>query len=132
MSALATVEGKCEQLVIGGEDLTSICKGVILNTAYKSGRTGFLFVATNKAIVTFSGVDSPAVGDEASSRLDGIILSRLSQDKPNPVGIPARGACLYGNPYRGPARITCTAETDQGPFRASFLSDGKPPRVDKF
>jgi hypothetical protein len=60
------------------------------------------------------------------------ILFAVSASDAQPMTIPARGNCSYSNPYIGPARINCSALTQNGQFSASFLSDGREPSSQAF
>ena len=131
LHALAIMNGQCTQLTVAGKDSTPVCLGKITNTMYKTGRSGFIFMAGDVAVVTFSGMDTPARGDQATVHLDAIIFTLVGTGTP-PNDIPATGSCTYTNPYAGPSRIQCTASTEAGRFSASFTSDGKEPDYRQF
>lgn len=131
LAGIAILNGSCTQLTVGGKDATHACEGKITNTMYKTGRTGFIFMVGDLAVVTFSGADSPAKGDHASVRLDKIIFTLVGTGTA-PNVIPATGSCSYTNPYAGPSRINCSASTKDGKFSGSFVSNGAEPDIQRF
>jgi hypothetical protein len=132
LAYLATMKGACSRLVMGGQDLSGACQPQILNQVYRSGRTGFTFVAGDKAIVSFSGMgqdqthDNP---DEANQPIDKVTFTQIGADT---KAEPATGVCSYTNPYKGPSTVKCVAKTARGEFSATFVSDGAEPAVTKF
>ena len=131
LHAIAMMDGKCAQLTFAGQDGTQRCEGKITNTVYKTGRSGFTFLIGDLAVITFSGADSPAKGDQATVRLDKVIFTLIGTGtKPNVI--PASGSCTYTNPYAGPSRINCSATTGDGKFSGSFVSNGQPPDIQEF
>jgi hypothetical protein len=131
LSAIAIMNGRCSQLVFAGKDATRACVGKITNTMYKTGRAGFVFMAGDLAVITFSGADSPARGDQATVRLDKVIFTLVGMGT-EPNAIPATGTCTYTNPYAGPSRINCSASTKEGKFSGAFVSDGAEPDIQRF
>jgi hypothetical protein len=125
------MNGTCQRLIIAGNDASSSCQGKLTNTMYRTGRSGFTFLAGDVAVVTFSGADSPAKGDQAVIRLDKVIFTLVGTGtEPNVVN--ATGSCSYTNPYAGPSHVSCSASTKAGRFSASFVSDGAPPDLQEF
>jgi hypothetical protein len=131
LQAVAILNGNCTQLSFAGKDATRACVGKITNTMYKTGRTGFVFMAGDLAVITFSGADNPAQGDQATVRLDKVIFTLVGTGT-EPNVIPATGNCRYTNPYAGPSRITCSASTKDGKFSGAFVSDGAEPDIKEF
>lgn len=129
VDSVATLSGTCAQLVVEDKDVTSRCRGAIVNAAYKSGRSSFMFVATDVAVASFNGRDTPAKSDDAMIEVDRITLSYLKGDKQPPMAIPATGVCVYSNPWVREAKVVCTATTERGTFSAIFVSDGTPPKT---
>jgi hypothetical protein len=132
VNSLARFSGHCENLVLGDDDLSSQCDGVLLNTHYEDGRSGFTFVARDVTSATFSGPDHVAAGDEATVELDRVVFLSLHLKEATPVTLPATGSCVFSNPDIGRAKVTCTARTGRGGFRASFVSNGLPPKIERF
>lgn len=131
LRAVAMMHGTCGKLVMAGEDVSEGCQGLITNTMYKTGRTGFVFTAGDVAVVTFSGAGAPAQGDQASARLDKVIFTLIGTGT-EPNVLPATGTCTYTNPYAGPSRINCSATTKIGRFSGTFVSDGEEPDIKQF
>lgn len=134
LSGFAVLNGTCQRFIMAGKELTKACDGKVINTMFESiGRTGFAFVTHSSTTVTFSGVDTPAKGDQAQSIVDRVIVT-IENSESDPLAVEpdvleATGSCTYTNPYVGPSHINCSASTKEGPFSASFVSDGSPPDV---
>ena len=132
LAGVIILKGDCSRLTMAGNVASPYCKGMATNTSYKTGRSGFVFLAVDSAIVTFSGKDNPAVGDNASITLDKVIFSLVGLGTA-PNSINAKGTCTYSNPVGGRrARIVCNATTTSGAFNATFVSDGSEPDVKEF
>ena len=56
--------------------------GKVINSMYKTGRSGFIFTARDFAVVTSSGADSPAKGDQATICLDKVIFTLIGTSTP--------------------------------------------------
>jgi hypothetical protein len=136
LDGFAVMNGTCRRLIVAGKDLSKDCMGKVTNTMYEStGRTGFLFVTrSGNVVVNFTGMDTPAVGDHAASVLDHVIFTqgKTGSKRAEHNGYRATGTCTYTNPYAGPSHINCSASTKKGLFSASFVSDGKPPGIERF
>jgi hypothetical protein len=131
LAGLAMLNGTCSKLVVAGHDESEACVGKLSNTIYRTGRTGFVFVAGDTAVVTFSGMDTPVKGDVGSVRLDHVIFGLMGTGT-DPNSLTATGSCRYTNPYAGPSHVDCTASTKIGRFSASFVSDGEGPDMQRF
>lgn len=118
------LDGNCESLVLDGEDISADCKGSIMQVTYDIGRVG-LYAFSGDHIVTFSGQSDEVVGAEIHHHLDQFILGHTGRD---PRSVPARGTCIYGNPFEGPARFSCEARTKSGAtYTLDFVTDGSEP-----
>lgn len=125
---MVTVGGRCDRLVVAKRKLTGECSAKLLNVTYPDGRTGFYFVLTDGRIVAFSGMDGEnPTPDSDVVHLDKVLMTR--KDRPDrPDALPARGACTFGNPMKGPTTISCEGTlSDGGGFSAAFTTDGRPP-----
>jgi hypothetical protein len=131
IDTFSSLTGTCEKLMIAGKEATARCKGQVINTAYKNGRSNFVFTDGEEQIVSFLGEDHPAKGNEAVLTLTNVTVTRL-EEKPTPVSIKVRGTCTYTNPYSGPSRINCAAKGGGKRYGATFVSDGKPPQISRF
>ena len=128
LAAIATLTGTCERLVVAGEEKTDGCRAMIGNTIYRTGRSGFTFFVDGDSglVLTFSGADSAAEGDQATIVLDKIVFTPTGPLQETTV-LRAAGRCTYTNPYIGPSRVDCSASTESGRYSATFISDGRPP-----
>ena len=127
LASVATLEGRCELLVVGGTDVTAQCAGHLINSAHTDGRSGFSFFTPGR-MVDFVGADSAYVGDRATLHVDTILVARTNTEVlPPPHSIRARGECTYTNPFAGISTIICAADTAEGAFRVRFRSNGDPP-----
>lgn len=131
---IATMDGQCSRLLVGGKDASKACGPKVLNTVYKTGRVAFTFVAGDLATVTFGGMGQQQVKDSAdvaSQPLDNVVFTLIGTGTA-PNKVKAAGVCTYSNPYVGPSRITCSAHTAQGVFAGSFVSNGRTPSMQRF
>ena len=125
MAFLMAVSGNCAELVIDGEAMP--CDGNLFNTDYDDGRIGFSFMAEGPGgkIITFSGRGQEQQSRSANVRiqpLDGVVLAGRIQ--------LVEGECLFENPYAGPARIECAAQSASGlQYVGRFLTDGEEPVI---
>lgn len=78
-------------------------------------------------MISFYGLDSKAVGDRATLRIEKLTLN-LMMGTPS-TGGPATGVCTYTNPYAGPSLIECSALSSGREFKATFVSDGNAPNI---
>ena len=129
-TTLAFLRGTCSALVVGGVDKTSECKASLINSAYKTGNSSFMFGLGDKAVVSFFGRDTAAVGDRATIHLMRVSVN-VGGRMEDAMSSDVSGKCDYTNPYEGKAQIICEAEGKKGKFRAVFTSDGTPPHVIK-
>jgi hypothetical protein len=125
-TVLTFVRGKCSSLILAGTDMTAECSPALVNAAYPTGGSSFMFTISGKAMVSFFGRDNPAVGGHAM-----IYLQRVSfrDSTPNDPSSEVSGICTYGNPFKGHAVIDCEADSNDGRFKAVFTTDGQQPQV---
>ncbi|MCA1408145.1 hypothetical protein I6F26_28725 [Ensifer sp. IC3342] len=110
------------------DDLSSHCGGKVVQSIYSTGRTGFTVVMGDKGAVTFSGIQgAKPEADCQSQDMDRVILNLGIEGAP-PSSEAVTGSCTYGNPFKGPAAISCQgADAAEGAYLLQFRSDGKPP-----
>ena len=83
----------------------------------------------NPTVISFFG-DGPKQlhidADTAMQPIDHVNFTfRGSTDQ-----LVAAGSCRFSNPYKGkPARVSCTADTNQGKFAGEFISNGVAPNM---
>ena len=104
LAGLGMMDGACQRLIVAGKDLSKGCQGKLVNTMFKDGRTGFVFITSDSTAVTFSGMDTEATGDHAASVLDHVIVGSPGTAAKD---MPARGPAP--TPTLMPARATSTA-----------------------
>jgi hypothetical protein len=131
LRSTAFLSGRCERLVIAGEDVSHVCRGPLYNATYRSGRLSFLFpggeAETNTDLmVSFSGTEQRRQGDRVQLRLDRITLAGNEEGAATEA---AEGICEYGDFSSGPMRVSCAGRTRTGDFVGIFTSDGKAPTV---
>ncbi|MGJ5175482.1 hypothetical protein ACQR16_03750 [Bradyrhizobium oligotrophicum] len=133
LTGMATVKGTCQKLVVAGQDRSLECTGSLLNTDYDDQRSGFYFILLNGGVITFSnrGDLEKRVGpDKRVAPVDLVMIGEYPSKKINTVA--AKGRCRYGNPFKGPSLIECSADSELGHFEATFLSNGEKPEVKTF
>ena len=120
------VRGRCSTLVIAGQDMSGQCSPALVNVAYPSGATSFMFTLAGKAMVSFFGRQAPAVGERAMVYLERVSFRDSTANNPSSE---VSGTCKFGNPYAGPTEVDCEADSKDGPFKAVFTTDGQRPEV---
>lgn len=120
------VRGICSTLVIAGHDMSKQCSPALVNVAYPGGGSSFMFTLAGKAMISFFGKDTPGIEGHAT-----IYLQRVSFRDPttNNLSSEVSGVCKYGNPFAGPTIVQCEADSQDGPFKAVFTTDGQQPEV---
>lgn len=130
LETLASIKGDCSELVVMATSVK--CDGKITSQTYSDGRASFTFLApAGEVVVTFSGLGSAQVKPDANTAVQPVDLVILAYGKKKPEGLHAVGTCRFTNPYAGKAPVECSAETDDGPFRAVLISNGQPPVMTK-
>jgi hypothetical protein len=133
LTGMAIMTGACQKLVIAGQDRSLECTGRLLNTDYDDHRTGFYFMLLNGGMITFSNrgdLEQRAGPDKRVSPVDLVMIGEYPSKKINSVA--AKGRCKYGNPFKGPSLIECSADSELGHFEATFLSSGQKPEMRTF
>lgn len=131
LRALSIITGTCNRLIIAGRDLSRGCDGRVVNTAYRTGRIGFVFMVRDLAVVTISGTIASSESEVAEIRVDRIFLTLTGTETP-PSDFSADGRCQYANPNRGRAFLRCSGTTGREQFTADFMTDGSPPSFQEF
>ncbi len=120
----AFLEGRCETLVLAGQDASAGCRGLVVNVRYRSGRFSFMFMQEG-ALTSFSGNNPVREGSRGRLTLD-----RITQTtEADTIVRTASGHCEFGNIEAGPTEIRCAARTDAGEFIGAFATGGPPSRV---
>lgn len=121
------LEGRCEKLVIAGQDLSAACKGTLMNTVSRS-RTSFDFTAGDGRSLSFSGNGAQQERTEETDPLQPINLvipSEKTKDGVVQGPLVAVGACSFHTPEPGKTAITCEANAAKGVYAATFVTDTK-------
>lgn len=121
------MNGTCHKFIMNGEDVTEFCEGNIVNIAYSDGHSSFMFLLKDKALISFFGTDSRAIGNKATIKIEKLTINLLMGVPP--TGAAASGLCTYSNPYAGPSLVECEALLNGHPFKATFVSDGNEPSI---
>lgn len=133
LTGMAIIKGTCQKLVIAGKDRSLECTGNLLNTDYDDQRTGFYFTLLNGGVITFSNrgdLQERTRPDKRVTLVDIVIIGQYPDKTINRVA--ARGRCRYGNPFKGPSLVECSADSELGRFEATFLSNGEKPEMKTF
>ena len=125
LTAMLSVAGECQMLIFSEEE--RLCKDVIINTQYDSGRIGFYFKDESEGggFVSFSGMGPKWRAPSENLRLLPIDALIIDEER-----VPALGFCTFEDPYVGKARIECSAYHENGElFSGFFVSDGSRPEL---
>lgn len=123
-----TMEGRCEKLVIAGQDITQNCKEKLVNTV-TGRRVSFDFAAWDGQTLSFSGSGAQQEATEMTEPLQPINLVTPGQS--NKEGIarspaPAVGSCRFSTPEPGKSAIACEATSQGKSYAGTFVTDAKP------
>ena len=122
--AALRLEGTCEKLVIGTQDLSRACSNVLTN-AVSRNRTSFDFTTADGQTLSFSGNGAQQEATEETDPLQPINVVTTGKDG---APILAIGACRFSTPEPGRTAITCEASTADGrPFAGTFVTAAKAP-----
>ncbi|BAQ47357.1 MULTISPECIES: hypothetical protein [Methylobacterium] len=120
-----TFRGRCEALVIDGEDMGAACAP----TASNESTAG-----SAQAVFSFGTGDARTVMFLASAKgwvENGTLRQPIDQLRYEEAGrshlVKAKGVCEMPNPMGGPVVITCTAQSANTPYSARFRTDGSRP-----
>ena len=123
------LKGVCGSMLVGQRELAPSCKGLLMNTSFSDGRSGFYFVSDEGAL-TFSGDGRKQVKpdpDRAIQPVDLVLFTSGGKTQK----LKAVGSCTFANPYKGPVDIVCIADTEERNFVGKFRTDGNAPDVKK-
>ncbi|MCJ2021161.1 hypothetical protein MKK84_27705 [Methylobacterium sp. E-065] len=117
--AALRLEGTCEKLVIGTQDLSAACSNVLTN-AVSRNRTSFDFTTSDGQTIGFSGNGAQQEATEESDPLQPINVVTIGKDAAPTLAI---GACRFSTPEPGRTAITCEASAADGrPFAGTFVT----------
>ncbi len=120
--AALRLEGTCEKLVIGTQDLSASCSPVLTN-AVSRNRTSFDFTTADGQTLSFSGNGAQQEATEETDPLQPINVVTIGKDAAPTLAI---GACRFSTPEQGRTAITCEASAADGrPFAGTFVTAAK-------
>lgn len=119
--------GRCERLVIAGQDITQNCKEELANSVSR-GRTSFDFAAWDGQTLSFSGSGAQHERTEETEQLQPVSL--VIPGMKNKEGIvrnpaPAVGSCKFSSPEPGKTMISCEATSQGKTYAGVFVTDAK-------
>jgi len=125
---VVTMEGRCEKLVIAGQDITQNCKEKLTNTV-AGPRTSFDFSAWDGQTLSFAGSGAQQEATELTEQLQPINL--VTPGRSNKEGIvrspaPGVGSCKFSSPEPGKTQIACEANSQGKSYAGIFITDTKP------
>jgi hypothetical protein len=116
------LDGTCEKLVIGTQDLSPSCSTVLTN-AVSRNRTSFDFTTTDGQALSFSGNGTQQEATEETDPLQPINVVIVGKDAAPTLAI---GACRFSTPEPGRTAISCEASTADGrAFAGTFVTAAK-------
>ena len=120
--AAQRLEGTCEKLMIGTQDLSGTC-GNVLSNGVSRNRTSFDFATTDGHVLSFSGNGAQQEATEETDPLQPINAVTTSKDGAPTLAI---GACRFSTPEPGRTAITCEASAADGQaFAGTFVTVAK-------
>jgi hypothetical protein len=120
--AALRLEGTCEKLVIGPQDLSQSCSNVLTN-AVSRNRTSFDFTTADGQTLSFSGNGAQQEATEETDPLQPINVVTIGKDAGPTLAI---GACRFSTPESGRTAITCEATAADGrAFAGTFVTAAK-------
>ncbi|GJE51679.1 hypothetical protein GOFOIKOB_4740 [Methylobacterium tardum] len=120
--AALRLEGTCEKLMIGPQDLSQSCSNVLTN-AVSRNRTSFDFTTADGQTVSFSGNGAQQEATEETDPLQPINVVTIGKDAGPTLAI---GACRFSTLEPGRTAITCEANAADGrAFAGTFVTAAK-------
>lgn len=120
--AALRLDGTCEKLVIGTQDLSQSCSNVLMN-AVSRNRTSFDFTTADGQTLSFSGNGAQQEATEETDPLQPINVVTIGKDAAPTLAI---GACRFSTPEPGRTAITCEANAADGrAFAGTFVTAAK-------
>ncbi|KQP14608.1 hypothetical protein [Methylobacterium sp. Leaf93] len=124
-----TFKGRCESLVVDGEDITASCAPTARNSSTTgSARAEFVFGTTDDREVSFL---ASAKGWVESGTLRQPIDEVMYEERGQSLLVKAKGVCEMPNPMGGPVVITCSAQTSNSTYTVRFRTDGGKPVLER-
>ncbi|SFD67575.1 hypothetical protein [Methylobacterium sp. 13MFTsu3.1M2] len=117
-------KGRCESLMMDGEDLTATCAPEAVNTSVVgSPKAGFIFGTTDgKAMAFMASTKGFVEGGTLHQPVDELMYAERDQST-----FKVKGTCEMPNPMGGPVVITCNAQSANSTYAVRFRTDGGKP-----
>ncbi|MCJ2130746.1 hypothetical protein [Methylobacterium sp. E-045] len=124
-----TFKGRCESLVVDGEDITASCAPSARNASTTgSARAEFVFGTTDDREVSFlASAKGWVEGGTLRQPIDEVMYEERGQS----LLVKAKGVCEMPNPMGGPVVITCSAQTSNSAYTVRFRTDGGKPVLER-
>lgn len=132
---LTQLIGNCSKVIIKNLAFdNTLCNKMHINE-YQNGGISFGFYVDKDEkpfLISFFGPQSEQIQKDKDNFIQPISKITYtiapSHGVAKPEGLSATGSCLVSNPYKGkPAKISCSATTDQGSFVVEFMTNGDMP-----
>ncbi|MCJ2064923.1 hypothetical protein MKK63_19740 [Methylobacterium sp. J-088] len=122
-------KGRCESLMIDGEDATAVCAPAAENTSEAgSPKAGFIFGTTDdRAMAFLASAKGWVEGGALHQPIDGLLLAEGKQSHT----IKVKGTCEMPDPMGGPVVITCSAQSANSTYAVRFRTDGNRPVLEQ-
>lgn len=116
--------GRCESLMMDGEDLTATCAPEAVSTSVVgSPKAGFIFGTTDgKAMAFLASAKGFVEGGTLHQPVDEVMYAERDQST-----FKVKGTCEMPNPMGGPVVITCDARSANSTYAVRFRTDGGKP-----
>lgn len=125
--ATIKLDGRCEKLVVAGQDLTAACQGTLTNGVDRN-RASFEFATKDGRSLGFSGNGAQQERTEETDPLQPINLIIPGEKGADGIvrnPLVAVGACSFKSPEPGKTAIVCEATAATGRFEGTFVTDAK-------
>jgi hypothetical protein len=125
--AAIKLDGRCDRLVIAGQDLTTACQGTLTNGVDRN-RASFEFATKDGRSLSFSGNGAQQERTEETDPLQPINLIIPGEKGADGIvrnPVVAVGACSFKSPEPGKTAIVCEATAATGRFEGTFVTDAK-------
>ena len=122
-------KGRCESLVIDGENATAVCAPAATNTSEAgSPKAGFIFGTTDdRAMAFLASAKGWVEGGTLHQPIDRLLLAEGKESNT----IKVEGSCEMPNPMGGPVIITCDAQSANSTYAVRFRTDGSRPVLEQ-
>ncbi len=114
--------GRCERLVIDGQDITQTCNEQLVSFAAR-GRASFDFSARDGQFVSFSGVGAEVGAAGKPMPVTLVVPGRKEKDAILRSPAPGSGTCTLSTPEAGKTRIACEASAQGKTYGGTFVTD---------